>query len=157
MFKQDRFNQKEFLIYFTLYNLTVFAAWIFLIAFNFNVELSKIFENYEVFRYANITKGMELLMRNFHFVWWIPITLYFNFQITKRRLSDIGYSKWWGLFNFYPLVAVYMAMYELLFSIGVNNTSIINLIFYVILPIIKIILIILLLLHPTKPQGNQNV
>lgn len=156
MFTQERFNQKEFVIYFTLYNLTVFIAWIFLIAFNSNIELSKIFQSHQAFIYANISKGIGLLIGNLHFVWWIPITLYFNFQITKRRLADIGYSKWWGLFNFYPLVLVYIAMYELLSKMGIRDISITDLIFFTMLPIIKIGLITLLVFHPTKPKGKQR-
>lgn len=152
MFKQNTFNQKDFFIIFTFYNLTVFFSFIFLICLN-NKNISFITTlynflilNYDVMSYIIISEGSRALIESFSFLWWIPITVYFNFQITKKRLAYLGYSKWLSLFNFYPLALAILAIWDIKATMTDSSISITTFILGIILPIIKISFVLFLYL-----------
>lgn len=144
----ETLNKKEFFIQYTLYNVVVFIAWIFFIAFTLKINISVIFLNLNSFSNAN-ADALGHLIGGMHFLWWLPLTCYFNFQITKKRLNDIGYSKWLSILNFYPLLSVLLLLD--LFSSHLSLTPI-SLLLTVILPITKIILVATLYLKPSKNQ-----
>ena len=140
----ETLNKKEFFIQYTLYNVVVFIAWIFFIAFTLKINISVIFLNLNSFSNAN-ADALGHLIGGMHFLWWLPLTC--NFKITKKRLNDIGYSKWISILNFYPLLSVLLLLD--LFSSHLSFTPI-SLLLTVILPIIKIILVTTLYLKPSK-------
>ena len=145
----EKLNKKEFAVQYTLYNVTIFIAWIFFIAFILQVNIGKILESYDSFRVAS-TIAIEKFISDLHFLWWIPLTCYFNFQITKKRLSDIGWSKWLSIFNFYPLLFSIAAIPELFSKNIIENLSLMYFIFGRLLPVIKLILFLILYLKPSK-------
>lgn len=144
-----RLNKKEFAVRYTLYNVIIFIAWVFFIAFTLQINIGKIFESYDSFEFA-ITDAIGAFIGELHFLWWIPLTCYFNFQITTKRIYDIGWSKWLSIFNFYPILFSIICIYELFTKNIIEDLSLIYFIFGILLPVIKLILFVILYLKPSK-------
>lgn len=145
----EKLNKKEFSVQYTLYNVIIFIAWIFFIAFTLQMNIGEIFESYSSFELATAIAGGPFIS-DFHFLWWIPLTCYFNFKITKRRLSDIGWSKWLSIFNFYPLLFSIIFIHELFSKNIIKDLSLMYFIFGILLPIVKLIIVTALYLKPSK-------
>lgn len=138
----EKLDKKNFAIQYTLYSLIVLIAWFFLILFTLKIEFNQFTLFISTYNdFANINaRVLRHFFGNNYWLWWIPITFYFNFLITKKRLTDLGYSKWFSIINFYPLLFAILAIIDIP-SLSFKNIGLLEIIFFAVLPVMKLYLL----------------
>ena len=138
----EKLDKKNFAIQYTLYSLIVLIAWFFIILFTLKIEFSQftlLISTYSDF--ANINnRVLGKFFGNNYWLWWMPITFYFSFQITKKRLADLGYSKWLSIINFYPLLFAILCIITVP-SLSFKSIGLLEITLIVILPVLKLYLL----------------
>lgn len=142
--KNVRLSRHDFAVRYTIYNVVVLLAWFFLIGFATKTSIGQLLtvESWSDFTSFNID-AFGVFISHFYWLWWFPITWYFSFQLTKGRLFDLGYSKWFGLLNFYPLLFAVISIIEIKSSLlGVMSLDgFWSIILFIIWPILKLLLV----------------
>lgn len=138
----EKLDKKNFAIQYTLYSLIVLIAWFFIILFTLKIEFSQftlLISTYSDF--ANINnRVLGKFFGNNYWLWWMPITFYFSFQITKKRLADLGYSKWFSIINFYPLLFAILCIINVP-SLSFKSIGLLEITLIVTLPVLKLYLL----------------
>ncbi len=138
----EKLDKKNFAIQYTLYSLIVLIAWFFIILFTLKIEFSQFTSLISTYSdFANINgRVLGKFFGNNYWLWWMPITFYFSFQITKKRLTDLGYSKWFSIINFYPLLFAILCIINVP-SLSFKSIGLLEITFIVILPLLKLYLL----------------